>query len=202
MPPIEQVLVIPTAVLMELGPFSGFTDRVDHYLPAILACDQLMFAPRPAMENDPDYKQLIPYVLLRHRDSDGKTSCFRYTRGSGGGENRLHARQSLGIGGHINPVDSTGGGDRYIAGMNRELEEEVAIDSPYAQTAAGLIYDDTTEVGRVHLGIVHVFDLDRPAVTAREADLADGGFIDLADLRAGSERLETWSQLCLRHVLT
>ena len=197
----EHVLVIPAAVLEQLGPFSGFTDRIDHYLPAILGSNELMFAPRPAMENDLSYKQLIPYVLLRHRDRYGKTSCFRYTRGSGGGESRLHARQSLGIGGHINPVDDKDGSDRYTAGMRRELDEEVAIDTNYSQSAVGLIHDDATEVGRVHLGVVHVFDLDQPHVTAREADLADGGFVDVETLQTEADRLETWSQLCLRHVL-
>ena len=81
--------------------------------------------------------------------------------------------------------------------MRRELEEEVFIDTPYRERCVGLINDDNSEVGRVHLGVVHLIEVDRPAVRGRESDLVEAGFRSIAAIRAGRERLETWSQICL-----
>jgi predicted NUDIX family phosphoesterase len=198
----EQILVIPAAVLESIAPFEGFTTDVDAYLKRILASESLAFHPRPAMEADPTFKQLIPYVVLRHTDDAGEPRLFAYTRGSGQGETRLHAKRSIGIGGHISSEDAAprpGGSDLgpYRNGMLRELEEEVQLDANYREQCVGMIYDPTTEVGRVHLGVVHVFDLDRPAVTAKEEDICDGGFVAPETLREQRDRLEIWSQLCL-----
>jgi predicted NUDIX family phosphoesterase len=82
--------------------------------------------------------------------------------------------------------------------MRRELAEEVSIDSPYRQHCVGLINDDETEVGRVHLGVVHLFDLESPAVSPREVDIADSGFESVEALLADLSRFETWSQICLQ----
>ena len=114
------------------------------------------------MENDPSYKQLIPYVLFRHDDAVGHTTIFQYTRGMRQDESRLRGKRSVGIGGHISMTDAvpSGDGSGYFEGMARELGEEVSIETPYREQCIGLINDDETSVGRVHLGIVHLFDVD------------------------------------------
>ncbi len=194
----EHILVIPEAVIEEIGPLVGFEPDVERFLGPILQSDQLSFRPRSRMETDPRYKQLIPYVLLQWTDEAGEIRLFTYTRGGGSGETRLHAKRSIGIGGHISTEDAADGADPYMAGMRRELEEEVEIDSPYTESREGLIYDPSNDVGRVHLGVVHRMILERPAVRSNEADLADGGFVSLKELRRSFDRLETWSQLALQ----
>ncbi len=193
----EQILVVPESVIAEIGTFAGFESDVDRYLEAILRSDQLSFQPRSQMETDPGFKQLIPYVLLEWTDEDGTTRLFSYTRGGGGGEDRLHAKRSVGIGGHISREDAAGGADPYSTGMRRELAEEVRLESPYRESCDGLIYDPSNDVGKVHLGVVHRFVLDRPAVTSNESELAEGGFVSVDELRNEFDRLETWSQLAI-----
>ena len=188
----ERVLVIPTEVLHRAGPFQGFSPRVEHYLPALLDPAHFRYLPRSAAETDPSFKQLIPYAVLRWRDE-----AFNYTRGAGGAEARLRALRSIGIGGHICAEDGTGAGDPYRTGLVREVTEEVDLQSPYTEHVVGLINDDRTPVGRVHLGVVHVFELEQPRVRRREEALAGSGFVPLAELRRERERFETWSQFLL-----
>lgn len=196
----EHVLVIPAQVLDQIGGFEGFQPDVDRYLPKILASDALSFQPRSTMEEDPSYKQLIPYVILQTQNAAGRTQVFAYTRGSGQAESRLHAKRSIGIGGHISVEDAAGGSDPYRTGMMRELEEEVRIEGPFREACVGLIYDPSTPVGQVHLGIVHRLLLGSTAVEANEDDVCESGFVSLADLVGERDRLETWSQLCLDHL--
>ncbi len=196
----EEILVIPAKVIESIGSFEGFQRDVERYLPRILSSEDLVFKPRTAMERDPAFKQLIPYVLLQWIDPSGDQQLFAYTRGSGQGESRLHARRSVGIGGHISVEDAQGSDCPYETGLQRELDEEVRIDASVRSSCVGLIYDPSTEVGRVHLGIVHRFVLDQPSVFPNEKDICDASFQTLASLRADFERLETWSQLCVNHL--
>ena len=195
---VEHVLVVPTSVFHELGHFQGFNRDTARYLRALLECEQLGYRPRPDMERDASFKQLIPYCVFRHTDQAGRVSIFQYTRGNGQGEGRLHAKQSIGVGGHISSIDAEReGAAPYAEGLWRELTEEVAIDTPYRESCVGLINDDETEVGRVHLGVVHLFDVERPAVTPREAEMVDCGFRSVESLLADTSRFETWSKICL-----
>lgn len=199
----EQVLVIPTQLIESIGSLKGFELDVDRFLQPILASDELSYRPRSEMEKDPSFKQLIPYVVMQWTDpADGLARIFTYTRGGGSGETRLHAKRSIGVGGHISSEDAGGSEDPYTMGMRRELEEEVSIDCPYVDQREGLLYDDSNEVGRVHLGVVHRFVLDRPEVSSNEADLAEGEFLTVEELRSQFDRLETWSQLCLNALFT
>jgi predicted NUDIX family phosphoesterase len=193
----EHILVIPESVVNEIGKLEGFEADVDRFLEPILQSDQLSFQPRSEMETDPSYKQLIPYVLLQWTDDQGDTKLFTYTRGGGSGESRLHAKRSVGIGGHISREDAAGGTDPYATGMQRELTEEVRLESAYSESRDGLIYDPSNDVGKVHLGVVHRFVLERPEVESNEADLAEGGFVSVSKLREQMDRLETWSQLAI-----
>ncbi len=198
MPKDEEVLVIPAQLLDQLGPFSGFQHNVDRYLSTILDRENQSFRPRSLVETDPSFKQLIPYVILECSDATG-TKLFQYTRGKGQGEKRLHAHRSIGIGGHISIEDATGE-DWYGTGMQRELDEEVCIECNGQKRIVGLIYDDSTEVGRVHLGIVHIMQLKSCKVQTREDHLEDAGFEPVETIKAELERLENWSQLCMKHL--
>jgi len=198
---VEQILVVPTALFHRLGHFQGFCGDVERYLGELLSPQHTSYRPRPEMELDPSFKQLIPYVVFRHVDAAGTVRLFEYTRGRGQGEQRLHSKRSIGIGGHISAVDAAHH-DVYAEGMRRELEEEVEIDTPYTQRCLGLINDDLTEVGRVHLGVVHVCDVVEPRVRPREADILDAAFRPLNELRSRLDGFETWSRICLEQALS
>ena len=194
----EHVLVIPAARLELLGQFHEFRPFCPDAFRALLDPNHMQFLPRGAVEEDPSYKQLIPYAILE-ATIDGRVALFQYTRGGGQGERRLHAKRSIGIGGHIAREDASAD-NPYRSGMLRELAEEVIVESAYQEELVGFIFDDSTAVGQVHLGVVHQLKLELPAVRAREADLLDSGFATLDDLRAESDRLETWSRLCLERL--
>ena len=187
----ERVLVIPTKRLHEAGLFHGFTDRVGDYIPRLLDPAYLSYMPRDEAETDPSFKQLIPYLVVCHAGR-----VFHYRR-RGGGEKRLHARRSIGLGGHICSEDGTPSADAYEVGMRRELLEEVALVGDYTQRCIGLINDDRTPVGQVHLGVVHRIEVTSDEVHCREAALESRGFAGVEELRATLDEFETWSQFLL-----
>lgn len=199
----ERVLVVPTELFRRLGYFQGFrsqTEGVSQYLDQLLDPQHISYRPRSEMEVDPSFKQLIPYCIFRFRDAQGQQFIFQYTRGKGQGEGRLHSKRSVGVGGHISSDDATsqGGGNPYDEGMRREIEEEVSIDCAYTQECVGLINDDDTEVGKVHLGVVHLFDLERPAMEPRETEIIESGFQPVEKLLANLDGFESWSRICLQ----
>jgi len=195
--PVEHVLVIPTQHFRDLGYFQGFCEDVGRYLPELLSSLRTSYQPRSQMEQDPSFKQLIPYVIFQYRSESGTPHIFQYTRGKGQGEQRLRSKRSIGIGGHISSEDAVRG-EPYEVGMQRELSEEVIIESEYSPRLVGLLNDDETEVGRVHLGVVHVFDVKQPRVRPREADILDAGFSPVHELLKDLHGFETWSQICLK----
>ena len=187
----ELVLGFPASLLDELGRFHGFSDEVERYLPPIFA--SLAVRARSQAETDPSFKQLVPYVMFV---CEGKV--FRYVRGRRGSEKRLHALESVGVGGHIRAQDVSLFEDHYRAGMLRELSEEVELDPGAGrERIVGLLNDDSTEVGRVHFGVVHLWELPRPELRPREGHLLRAGFRPLEELLAGRTRFETWSQFVL-----
>jgi predicted NUDIX family phosphoesterase len=196
----ERILVVPTSLFRELGYFQGFSREITRYWPRLVDGDHVAYRPRGEMESDPRFKQLIPYVLFRWTDARGTQHVFEYRRGSGMGERRLHAKRSVGIGGHISSIDAEIGHahDVYREGMRRELEEEVIIDTPYTEAVAGMINDDETPVGQVHLGMVHVCDVAEPNVRPREADILDAHFTPVADILTRLDQFESWSEIAVR----
>jgi predicted NUDIX family phosphoesterase len=195
----EKVLVVPTQLFHELGYFQGFTQEVSLYIDNLFSPENTSYRPRSEMEEDPSFKQLIPYVIFKHVNEDGEVSIFQYTRGKGG-EQRLHAKRSVGVGGHISSDDADADLDPYREGMRRELEEEVAIGSKYEDQCVGMINDDDTEVGKVHLGVVHIFTVETPDVSPREDGIAEAGFLPLSEIRADIEQFESWSQIALKAI--
>lgn len=196
----EQVLVVARALFEEIGAFTGMrTEGLDAALGKLLDPANHFFMDRAAAEMDPSHKQLIPYCVFR---CGGR--ILHYTRGQAGGESRLHAKISVGVGGHVNPVD-TGGGKTgplaYHAAVTREIDEELVLPQNHPHHIIALLNDDSNAVGQVHLGIVHLIDLATEEVASREDALADLGFTALAELNGPwFERLETWSQFCIRHL--
>ena len=191
----ENILVVRRELFDQLGSFQGLSFEVDRYLPAFLARENNFFTARGPAETNPSLKQIIPYVLLVH---GGRV--FHYVRGKKSGEQRLVAKGSLGIGGHMNHEDEslfTMNLDAYNAAVQREVAEEVHLETKYSNHIVALINDDSTEVGRVHLGVVHIFQLDSDAARKREAQITEAGFLSPEELRARRAALETWSQCCL-----
>ncbi|HEX2836480.1 MAG TPA: NUDIX domain-containing protein [Thermoanaerobaculia bacterium] len=181
---IEQVMVVEreslAPFLIEYGLVTENTDVLFERIQELH-----FFLDRPTAEVSPQYKQIIPYVLIRH---DG--SYFLLQRTQKQTEARLHHKLSLGIGGHINP-DTPG----ILEGLQKELEEEVDVAGDYDLTFVGILNDDTTDVGRVHLGAVYVLDAHSGAVQVRETEKMTGRWAPLAELPELRERMETWSQI-------
>lgn len=194
---IEHVMVVPTSLFHEIGYFQGFCAETEKYLSQLLDPAVTSYLPRNEMEEDPSFKQLIPYCIFRHTDEQGVQRVFQYTRGAGQGEARLHNRRSIGIGGHVSTLDS-GSSEPYREGMRRELDEEVDIQTEYTESCVGLINDDENEVGKVHLGIVHILDVQTVDVAPREEDIASAGFETISEIMDDIESFETWSKICLQ----
>jgi predicted NUDIX family phosphoesterase len=191
----ERVLVVPAERFRLAGEFHGFRPYSEDFRRELLAPTHLSYRPRREVETDPSFKQLIPYVVLR---SAGE--LFHYTRGKSGTEERLRALRSVGLGGHITQEDGPAAADPYRAGMLRELNEEVEIQSPWTEKLLGFIYDGRTAVGEVHIGIVHSLELEDPLVWPREAAINEAGFALLANLLRHRDEFETWSQFVLEEL--
>jgi predicted NUDIX family phosphoesterase len=193
--PDENILVIKRSLFDELGAFQGLSFEPRKYLDAILSRGNNFFLRRDQAEKDPGHKQIIPYVLLAHAGR-----VLFYVRGKKAGEQRLVAKGSIGIGGHMNESDeSLFALDEaaYRAGVEREVGEEIAINTKFEDRIVALLNDDSTEVGRVHLGVVHVFKLAEPNVEKREAMITNVAFLNQNELMTRRDSLETWSQICL-----
>src|SRR5579859_2853065 len=196
MPTEERVLCFERKLLEELGVFQGINLDVQKYLPVVTAPTKLVYLNRSEAEQDKRYKQLIPYVLLIHKEK-----ILRYRRGKGGQETRLHGLYSVGIGGHISDEDhglfSTGIG--YEEGMRRELMEEVAVERINAP-AVGLINDDSTDVGYVHFGVVHVMQVPDESIAGRRSGIVAPEFTPMDEALNDASAYESWSRFCLQHL--
>lgn len=192
----QMILVSGIETLARLGRFQGFNPNVDGYLNLLLHPSNNLFLDRSLAEQDTRYKQLIPYVVLRYGES-----VFSYVRGKKSSESRLVAMRSIGVGGHIEPVDQSlfsSNRDMYLEAARREVNEEVRLESPYHESIVALINDDSTDVGKVHLGILHIWDLAEPKVTKREGLITQSGFVPIENLKANLEELESWSRIALQ----
>jgi predicted NUDIX family phosphoesterase len=183
--PGERVLVIPRE-RVPAPPWRGLR-RDESAVAELLAtvAAEARFESRADVERDPRFKQVIPYLILR----DGPR-WFLMRRTKAGGDARLHDRWSIGVGGHINP------GDRdVLGGLRREWSEELIADFVPAFRAVGLLDDDETDVGSVHLGIVYVADAAGRPVAIRERDKLEGSFAEPAAVVAVRDAMESWSRL-------
>ncbi len=192
------MLVVRRELFDQLGSFHGLNFEPQPYLDALLARGNNHFMPRATAENDPTHKQIIPYALLACGDK-----VLHYVRGKKAGEQRLVAKGSIGIGGHMNDEDESlfaWDESAYRAGVEREVNEEVDISTAFEDRIVALLNDDTTEVGRVHLGVVHVFRLAEAKVQKREAMITNLSFLTKSELQERRANLESWSQICVDHL--
>ena len=191
----EKILVIERKKIEQVGMFHGLMFDVQPYLDVVFAGIP-EFKRREDMETNPEFKQLIPYVIM---SCNGK--YLTYLRGKRAGEKRLVGNRSIGIGGHVNPVDDTtlfSFRDTYLNAVDREVKEEVKLnDTGYTDHIVALLNDDTNEVGQVHLGVVHLWTLDSEDVSRREQMINQLSFMSIEELMGVRDEMETWSQLCL-----
>jgi predicted NUDIX family phosphoesterase len=168
---------------------------------ALLDCTLLEFRDRDTAEEDPSFKQIIPYIVF----ATPARKLFTYRRTPKGGESRLHGRRSIGIGGHINTDDF--GADNpsplvtYTRGLHREIAEELELEPwrIYESEVVGLLNDDTDKVGSVHLGVVHLIMLCEPKLALSKAeDHVDDGFYHKYELLSDLDSFESWSGILLR----
>ena len=188
----EQVLVVRRALFDELGSFQGLNHEPKRYIEAFLKRENNFFMPRSKAEDDPTHKQIIPYAVFTHNDK-----ILHYVRGGSSGEKRLVAKGSIGIGGHINDTDESLFSfdlDAYHNAVRREISEELKIKGGWSERVVALINDDTNPVGSVHLGIVHIVQLETDEVSAGEKAIAQLEFLSIDELLSRSASLETWSQ--------
>ena len=194
----ERVLCFERKLLEDLGVFQGLSLETDKYLPKVTATANILYRNRSEAELDKRYKQLIPYVLVICHDK-----ILRYRRGKGGQETRLHGLYSVGIGGHIaeedNGLFSSGVG--YQDGMRRELKEEVDIEE-INETMVAVINDDSTEVGCVHFGVVHILQVHREDVAGRRSGILNPEFVPMAEALKNPAGYESWSRFCLENLDT
>jgi predicted NUDIX family phosphoesterase len=186
----ERVLVLPRECVPGGCDFRGIRAATDGLLDDLRAsvAEHGTYLDRPVAEQDPAHKQLIPYVVVR----DGNR-VFLMHRTDAGGDPRLHGRGSIGVGGHLNPVDD--GSDALLTGLRREWAEEIDADWEPEFELLGLLNDDSNPVGAVHLGVVFSVEAEGRPVSVRETDKLVGDFAEPAEVAASAERLESWSQL-------
>jgi len=187
----EDVMVVETAAL---APFLAghardlIRDRGDELLHLIGT--QHFFVDRATAETSPQWRQIIPYVVISHGEA---VFLLRRTRKQN--ETRLHDKLSLGIGGHINP------GHDLLGGLQQELTEEVEIDDPYTLDFAGILNDESTEVGRVHLGAVYLLHASSDGVRVLETNKMTGNWVGRSRLGEFEPAMESWSQIVYQQLI-
>lgn len=186
----EDILVVPRLQLLD-EPLHGFSrDGLKRYVNRVRTHG--VFRPRHDVEQDPSWKQIIPYLIVRHGER-----LFLFQRSAAGGEARLHGKYSIGVGGHIKRTDVEGADDIVAAGLRRELDEELVIHGTWRARFVGVLNDDTNTVGQVHFGLVHVVEVDAPAVRVRESEALSGRLADGKEVLDVRDQMETWSQLII-----
>lgn len=186
---VEQVLCVKREDIFPDGAWHGFvTSDLERYQTVIR--EKHFFMPRPEVEEDPAYQQIIPYVVFHHGDRYFLTHRLRASA-----ERRLRRQYSLGVGGHINPSDLEGGGDPILDGMRREWQEEVIYEGRFNAELYGLLNDESAPVSKVHLGVVFLIDGDTPNIAIRETTKLAGELLTLAEMRIYYLGMESWSQI-------
>lgn len=209
----EKVLCVPTASLQTLGHFEGLYLAGDsrlspqQYYTELLQQPGVAYVSRELCENDPSLRQIIPYVAVRNQ-SRGPV-FLRYRRSKESGEGRLVGKASLGVGGHVGQPDQ--GDDTpqtaVLRACHRELEEELRCDAPTRLSEpVALLNDESDPVGRVHLGVVFLLEVELPCVYPNDLSMQQLLFASWADLRGMDQpsyypqfgEYENWSRILLR----
>lgn len=192
----ERVLVLPRDAVPGGCDFTGVRPTAPDALATLRAAvrEHGRYLERPLAEESPEWKQLIPYVVVR---DDARV--FLMERTDAGGDARLHGKASIGVGGHLNPVDD--GEDPLTIGLRREWAEELEAAWQPEFRLVGMLNDDSNPVGSVHLGVVFTVQAAGRPVRVRETDKLAGRMAQPEEVAAAWDRLETWSQLVAGELL-
>ncbi|HEY0831956.1 MAG TPA: NUDIX hydrolase [Candidatus Dormibacteraeota bacterium] len=184
----EQVLCVKREDIFPDGAWHGFVSRDLERHQAVIR-ERHFFKSRAEVEDDPNFQQIIPYVVFRHA---GRYFLTHRLRASS--EKRLRKQYSLGIGGHINPGDLEAG-DPILDGLRREWAEEVVYDGRFEAQLIGLLNDESAPVSKVHLGVVFLVDGDSPNIAIRETTKLAGELLTLDEMWIHYLEMESWSQM-------
>jgi predicted NUDIX family phosphoesterase len=199
MPHLEKILGL-TRSNLERAIGRPLTDGFIPAVPLVSLLHHAEFRVRDEVEDDPTFKQIIPYVKFVSHVGN-QTFVFAYARGKKGAESRLHSKLSIGVGGHIEESDLSGEISiaTYQNAISREIAEEVeSIPQPLTPSIlGGLINDDSNSVGSVHIGCLHTVNLIDPTLWSKEDDLACPRFLDSRRLQLYRDQFETWSQIVI-----
>ncbi|MBF0715521.1 NUDIX domain-containing protein [Gemelliphila palaticanis] len=195
----EQILVVNRKEIFsdEKNAFYGFISLEDSRVEEIVKTfEKYEVKRRGDMEEDPSYKQLIGYVLVKDKNTK---EVLVYKRLVGGGESRLHGKASVGIGGHMNDVENTPIEEIVKINAAREIEEEIGISFDEALNSlnfVGLINDDKEEVGKVHIGLIYVCEVDKNKVKVTEDDTLKIEWLNSNEAKK-VENYESWSEFLI-----
>jgi predicted NUDIX family phosphoesterase len=186
--PDELILVVKRETLFPQGAWQGIEQKDCAAFAQLIRTHQ-EFLPRPRMETDPRYKQIIPYLVFTYEDK-----YFVMQRRANASEQRLQGKLSLGIGGHINAEDLAGA--TIVEWAQREFSEEVNYQGTYTITPFGVINDDSNDVGRVHLGFVYFLQGNSADISVK-SELKSGSLLTLAECKEHYNAMESWSQMII-----
>lgn len=194
------ILAVPSAdlsITKDLGAASVYVPQGSEEAIATLGAAGAWFGPRPVLEEDERFRQIIPYVVLRCGDR-----FLTYTRGGAGGEARLHDKISMGFGGHVDLPDMQLGenglfdlGATLRVSVEREIQEEIPGVTITGKTWVGLVADNTNAVGRVHVGLIGIWDIEAIPETSGEDAIASLSGLSVEELKGAYDRLENWSRI-------
>lgn len=192
-PKDEQILVVQRELIVPDPGWHGIVP-IDVAATINLITTHQRYMPRSLAENDPSYKQIIPYLVFTHNDR-----YFLMQRRSTASETRLRNKFSLGIGGHMRQEDLAKA-TTIFDWSRREFAEEIDYNGSFTIEPIGLLNDDTNEVGKVHLGLVLLLRGSSADIAVR-SELKSGELVDAATCRAHYDNLEQWSQLVFDHIV-
>lgn len=185
------MLCLKRGTLFSAGEFQGLSLNVGRYLALLDDPRNRYFLPRLEVEENFAFKQWIPYALIC---KEGKV--LRYQRS--GEESRLRGMFSIGIGGHVTERDCAQKAG-YLAGLAREVREEMGLEIA-TSSAVAVLNDDSTEVGKAHFGVVHILQVPESAAVESRSGISSPEFISLPDAVQNLDHYETWSRLCLEEL--
>ncbi len=188
----ENILVVKRTTLFPLQAPQGLVSDTQQYLSTITQAQE--FLPRARMEEDENYKQIIPYLIFKHTDR-----YFLMQRASTSSEQRLKNKYSLGIGGHMRQEDMAQGATIFDWAQ-REFHEEIDYQGSFTIRTLGILNDDTNPVGKVHLGLVLLLEGDSHQIKVK-SELKSGQLVSLEECKAIYNSLESWSQIIFDAIL-
>lgn len=191
---MEKILVVPRKELFEEIVFEGFErNKIAYYLGRIEKYS--IFMKRFLVENDQNYKQIIPYLVIKF-----KNKYFMFQRFPIGAEDRLFHKYSVGIGGHINEKDVKKNKNLIYSGLKREFNEELIYRGKLKSKIIGCINDDFDDVGKVHFGIIYLIEIESSDIEVREKSKMEGKLVNKKDLLKYKNKMERWSQIIITNL--